>query len=119
VLLNLAGNALDAMASTDGAVLGFHARREGERVWVAVEDNGPGIDEAQMARLFEPFFTTKPAGQGLGLGLVISAKIVRVRRHAAGAAHRPGHALRIRPGRRGPLPATEHGPASPSEDEHV
>ena len=75
VLLNLAGNALDAMASTDGAVLTFRARRDGDRVRVQVEDNGPGIDEAQMDRLFEPFFTTKPSGQGLGLGLAISASI--------------------------------------------
>ena len=43
----------------------------------AVDDTGAGMGEAQMQRLFEPFFTTKAAGQGLGLGLVISSKIVR------------------------------------------
>ncbi|WP_022981378.1 ATP-binding protein [Ideonella sp. B508-1] len=120
VLLNLAGNALDAMASTDGAVLTFQAWREGERVWVAVEDNGPGIDEAQMDRLFEPFYTTKPAGQGLGLGLVISAKIVR---EFGGTlrAQRTAQGMRFEfdLAAEAPSPATEHGPAGPSEDEHV
>lgn len=77
VLLNLAGNALDAMAGRPVRRLRLAALREGPRVRLQVDDNGPGLDEAQMARLFEPFFTTKPAGQGLGLGLVISSKIMR------------------------------------------
>ena len=41
-----------------------------------VRDNGPGLSEEAFARLFEPFFTTKPAGQGLGLGLTLSAGIL-------------------------------------------
>ena len=41
-----------------------------------VRDTGPGVSDADLPHLFEPFFTTKPAGEGLGLGLVISAKIV-------------------------------------------
>ena len=57
-------------------VLGRPVGPSGERVLVQVIDNGPGVDEAAMARLFEPFHTTKPAGEGLGLGLVISSKIV-------------------------------------------
>ena len=48
-----------------------------KRVGVQVADTGAGMSEEDLARLFEPFFTTKPAGQGLGLGLVISSKIVR------------------------------------------
>ena len=40
-------------------------------------DTGEGLKPEVRERLFEPFFTTKPAGQGLGLGLVISAQIVR------------------------------------------
>lgn len=36
---------------------------------IAVADDGPGIAEADMARLFEPFFTTKSSGMGLGLPL--------------------------------------------------
>ena len=77
VLLNLFTNALDAMASTPEKCLAVHARLEDERVLVQVSDSGEGMPEANLDRLFEPFFTTKPAGQGLGLGLVISSKIVR------------------------------------------
>jgi two-component system C4-dicarboxylate transport sensor histidine kinase DctB len=78
VLLNLCTNALDAMASTPDKQLRVSARvGDDERVAVQVADSGEGIPEANLARLFEPFFTTKPAGQGLGLGLVISSKIVR------------------------------------------
>ncbi|MDE1929096.1 MAG: sensor histidine kinase, partial [Burkholderiales bacterium] len=77
ILLNLVGNALDAMAGAPRRRLCLSAEARGERVLVQVDDSGPGIDEAQMAHLFEPFHTTKPVGQGLGLGLMISSKIVR------------------------------------------
>lgn len=77
VLLNLLGNALDAVAGRPLRRVRVSARQQGARVHIEVDDSGPGLDDGQLARLFEPFFTTKPAGQGLGLGLVISAKIVR------------------------------------------
>jgi two-component system C4-dicarboxylate transport sensor histidine kinase DctB len=81
VLLNLAGNALDAMSTGTHAGterrLHIHAQADHERVWLRVDDSGPGMSDQQLQHLFEPFFTTKPAGQGLGLGLVISSKIVR------------------------------------------
>jgi two-component system, NtrC family, C4-dicarboxylate transport sensor histidine kinase DctB len=77
VLLNLIGNALDAMTGSAQRELRIATlpRADG-RVLVQISDSGQGMDEAQMAHLFEPFFTTKAAGQGLGLGLVISSKIV-------------------------------------------
>ena len=76
VLVNLVGNAIDAMDEVSPRRLLISARLDGERVRVQVRDNGKGLDPALVPRLFEPFFTTKPAGQGLGLGLVISSKIV-------------------------------------------
>jgi len=78
VLVNLIGNALDAMQHEATRRLRVNAQSldDGRRVLVKVQDSGAGVSEAEMSHLFEPFFTTKPAGEGLGLGLVISAKIV-------------------------------------------
>jgi signal transduction histidine kinase len=68
VLLNLIQNAGEAMGEAGGHIT-VHARALPERreVVVAVEDDGPGIAQPDLARLFEPFFTTKFAGTGLGL----------------------------------------------------
>jgi two-component system C4-dicarboxylate transport sensor histidine kinase DctB len=77
VLLNLATNALDAMADSTSRRLSIASMLVDGRVVVSVADTGAGMDEEHFGRLFEPFFTTKPAGQGLGLGLVISSKIIR------------------------------------------
>lgn len=77
VLVNLIGNALDAMDKAPAPTLELTGRRQGDRVLLQVRDNGPGLSEDVLPRLFEPFFTTKDAGSGLGLGLAISAGIVR------------------------------------------
>ncbi|CAM3958244.1 sensor histidine kinase [Roseateles saccharophilus] len=78
VLVNLFGNAIDAMQRESERRLRVQVVAEdaGRRALVRVQDSGAGLSEADLQRLFEPFFTTKPAGEGLGLGLVISAKIV-------------------------------------------
>ncbi|WP_235538013.1 ATP-binding protein [Pelomonas sp. Root1217] len=78
VLINLFGNAIDAMQNEAERRLGVQviAQDSGRRALIRVQDSGAGVGEADLQRLFEPFFTTKPAGEGLGLGLVISAKIV-------------------------------------------
>jgi two-component system C4-dicarboxylate transport sensor histidine kinase DctB len=76
VLVNLAGNALDAMEGVTAPALDVIARRQGDCIRIQVRDRGPGIADEVRPRLFEPFFTTKEAGIGLGLGLAISAGIV-------------------------------------------
>lgn len=77
VLVNLFANALDAMLESTVRRLSITMRTDDAFVDIVVADTGPGIPEAVRARLFEPFFTTKPPGAGLGLGLAISAGIVR------------------------------------------
>ena len=77
LLSNLMRNAIDAMEHTAERVLRVEARAQGGRVVLHVSDSGPGIPPEILPRLFEPFVTSKPAGSGLGLGLVISAQLVR------------------------------------------
>jgi signal transduction histidine kinase len=78
VWTNLIVNALDAMA--DEGTLTVRTRRDGDCASVEIADTGPGIPEDLRPRVFEPFFTTKPVGQGTGLGLDVSWRIV-VQRH--------------------------------------
>ncbi|KQQ13220.1 hypothetical protein ASF53_13620 [Methylobacterium sp. Leaf123] len=78
VILNLMVNALDAMRDTPERRLDLTASREESSSWrLRVADSGSGISEEHMPHLFDPFFTTKAAGEGLGLGLSLSALIVR------------------------------------------
>ncbi|WNV73691.1 ATP-binding protein [Geodermatophilus sp. DSM 44513] len=78
VWTNLIVNALDAMGDT--GTLTLRTARDGEQALVEVADTGPGIPEELRQRVFEPFFTTKPVGQGTGLGLDVSYRVV-VTRH--------------------------------------
>ena len=76
VLINLIGNALDAMAGQPAPLIEITGRENGAMVRIEVRDHGPGLSPEALAKLFEPFYTTKAAGDGLGLGLAISAGIV-------------------------------------------
>ena len=75
VWLNLIDNALDAIP--DSGNIQISARRELDRIVVRVADNGPGIPPDIAPRIFDPFFTTKPPGQGTGLGLDITRRLLR------------------------------------------
>ncbi|MBI2308656.1 MAG: sensor histidine kinase [Rhodocyclales bacterium] len=78
VLINLIGNAADAMNDRSERRIEIAAEeRSAGGIVLSVSDTGCGLPEAVLDRLFEPFFTTKAAGEGLGLGLAISRDIVR------------------------------------------
>jgi two-component system, chemotaxis family, CheB/CheR fusion protein len=77
VIVNLLQNAIDAVVAADAErrEIDVQCRQSAPgTAEVAVHDSGPGIGEANFAKLFAPFFTTKP--QGLGMGLAISRTIV-------------------------------------------
>jgi signal transduction histidine kinase len=81
VLLNLITNARQAMSGSHGrGILGVTTSLVAEQgkswVEIRVNDDGPGIDRAELPRIFEPFYTTKPVGEGTGLGLAICHRIV-------------------------------------------
>jgi signal transduction histidine kinase len=78
VWTNLIDNALSAMQGS--GTLTLRTARDGDFVLVEVGDTGPGVPPELIRRIFDPFFTTKPVGEGTGLGLDISWRIV-VNRH--------------------------------------
>jgi GAF domain-containing protein len=89
VLLNLISNGFYAATKRKGEpgegpyepTLVAATRNLGDRVAIAIRDNGAGIVPEVRDKMFNPFFTTKPAGEGTGLGLSISHDIV-VKQHA-------------------------------------
>jgi C4-dicarboxylate-specific signal transduction histidine kinase len=81
VLVNLVQNSLDAMRSkkfeNDAPGISIQGRAEGDRSYIVIRDNGPGIEQKHRDKIFDPFFTTKDVGEGMGLGLSIVHRIVR------------------------------------------
>ncbi|MFP4219974.1 MAG: ATP-binding protein [Phormidium sp.] len=87
VWMNLLCNAIDAAldpglrdGSRDEAKPQIVVRTKvlkGDRILVAIRDNGRGIEPGLQAKIFDPFFTTKPVGTGTGLGLSICYQIIQ------------------------------------------
>ncbi len=84
VWTNLLDNAIAAVPETGGRII-LRSRYQPklESIEVEVVDNGSGIPDEIKDRIFEPFFTTKDTGEGTGLGLDISYRIVTARHGGA------------------------------------
>jgi signal transduction histidine kinase len=88
VIMNLVGNAIDALQERReaegvescgriGVELRSAENHGADGVEILVDDDGPGVPKHIRPKILEPFFTTKPAGKGTGLGLAITSKIVQ------------------------------------------
>jgi len=110
VIMNLITNAAEACGSSGrvrvttgieelhqemltGAIFGSEVE-PGPYVYLEVEDDGVGIDDATLARIFDPFFSTKSDGRGLGLAALQG--IVRSHGGALIVVSTPGHGTRFR-----------------------
>src|SRR5262249_5957538 len=81
VWTNLIDNAVAAMGGS--GTLTVRTARDNDFLLVEIGDTGPGVPADIRERIFEPFFTTKPVGEGTGLGLDISWRIVVNKHHGA------------------------------------
>jgi signal transduction histidine kinase len=82
VWTNLIDNAVSAMNSAGGeGTLTVRTALVRDQLMVEFRDTGPGVPQEIRTRIFDPFFTTKPVGEGTGLGLDISWRIVVNKHH--------------------------------------
>jgi PAS domain S-box-containing protein len=90
VVLNLARNAVEALANQAGGHVVIRLRRQPKDAVIEVEDDGPGLP-SEDAPIFDAFYTTKPAGTGLGLA--ITHRIVTDHDGTIEVDSRPGRTL--------------------------
>ncbi len=77
VLVNLLRNSIGAMEESTRRVLTIRIGKTGSRAVLSVEDTGHGLGGQSIGQLQDPFHTTRASGEGMGLGLAISAAIVK------------------------------------------
>ena len=76
VLFNLVMNALQAMELNGGVLTVETLAHSDNEISIIISDNGCGIPKDNLSRIFQPYFTTKQPGEGTGLGLFLSKKLV-------------------------------------------
>lgn len=111
-LLNIAGNASDAMP--EGGDFLLAVERDGDHALIRAEDTGTGMTDEVRKRVFEPFFTTKPKDRGTGIGMTIVQRFLSDHGGRIEVDSAPGRGTRLR--LRLPLAAAADAPrADPLE----
>jgi two-component system, NtrC family, sensor kinase len=82
VMINLVGNAIDALQEMAWSLdqtpaITVSTLEESDHLTIAIADNGPGIPADIIDQIFDPTFTTKTVGKGTGLGLAIAKDIIQ------------------------------------------
>ena len=73
--MNILDNAAYAIKEKGDIWIRLHKKED--KIVLEFEDNGCGMDKETAAKVFDPFYTTKPVGQGTGLGMAISYKVIK------------------------------------------
>lgn len=89
VMTNIVRNALDAVDGAGTRAIDITMGADPGTVWFAVSDTGHGLHGKTLDDLQEPFSTTRESGQGMGLGLTISAGVVADHGGTIDAADKP------------------------------
>ncbi|RZK19427.1 MAG: GHKL domain-containing protein, partial [Flavobacterium sp.] len=77
VLLNLLTNAVHAVKDMPFPKIIVELVRNTDSISIFISDSGVGVDDKNAEKIFEAFFTTKPVGEGTGIGLAVSSKLVK------------------------------------------
>ena len=91
VMVNLLRNAIQAVEEAEDKRIVVAALQNEDRVKLWVEDFGTGIAADQIKKIFDPFYTTKKSGEGLGLGLTITERILNEMGATIGVVSSPSH----------------------------
>lgn len=111
VLLNLIVNAAQAIKETPGKINIRTGTVDNDQIWIEVSDNGTGIEQEKLDRIFDPFFTTKDVGEGSGLGLSISYRIIQDHNGSIDVESTPGEGTTFR------IKLPVQGPGAETESE--
>ena len=76
ILINLVQNAIDASKTSSNPMITAHCTEGNGRIYLHVRDNGCGILPENLPKVFDPFFTTKQVGEGMGMGLSVSFRLM-------------------------------------------
>jgi two-component system C4-dicarboxylate transport sensor histidine kinase DctB len=76
VVINLFKNSIKAMSEAQEKIMSISIKQDDQMVRLIIEDTGCGLMGQSLEQIVEPFHTTGPSGEGMGLGLAISASII-------------------------------------------